>query len=177
MTVARTGLRQEWLLYRFWDAAGRLLYIGQTGRIAVARWLEHIRHQSWADQIARMEVDTTVYASLAEVIAVERAAILRERPIHNGTHNHGNPHRVAPARPAGRPARWSPASARRRAGPRWRVRAAAVGAVWLVASAALVWAILPAVPIGTAVWLGPSSVAVALVAAARQTRRRPRRRW
>lgn len=174
VTAARTGLRQEWLLYRFWDAAGRLLYIGQTGRIAVTRLLEHVRKQSWAPQIARVEVDPTVYTSLADVLDAERAAILREQPIYNGTHNHANPHRVITARPAGRPARWSPTPVRRRAWTRRRIRLVAVGSVWLIVTVAMTWAVLPQVPVGTALWLGPTASTGLVVAGAWQSRRR---RW
>jgi hypothetical protein len=87
-------VEQVWYIYRFWDVDGRLLYIGQTGRLAVDRWLEHLKHQWWADEIVTMQRQTLTYNSLAAVCKAEELAIKAEWPLHNDMHNHRNPNRV-----------------------------------------------------------------------------------
>jgi hypothetical protein len=79
-------------LYRFYRADGVLLYIGQTGRLPLARLIEHLYEQQWAHEIARWEVDPQVWHAEAEVLAAEEVAIKAEKPLRNWTHNEG-PHR------------------------------------------------------------------------------------
>lgn len=137
-------VEQEWYLYRFWDLRGRLLYIGQTSREAVARWLEHIKHQWWAGEIVTMQRQALTYPTYAAVIVAEERAIKSEFPLHNDKHNHNNPHRiVAPPhgvavqrarRPMVRP---EPVRARRRL-TRWQRRTVTVVGCWL-ATVLLTW--------------------------------------
>lgn len=99
----------EWRLYRAWGDLPResgmwrrflawllggwqqLLYLGFTGRTAVARWAEHAADKSWARDVAVWERDPRVYYSEAEVRAAERERIIAERPVHNVEHNGNNP--------------------------------------------------------------------------------------
>lgn len=70
-------------LYRFYDAQGRLLYIG----IAVdflARWGKH-RKKTWWPLVARMEIEQ--HPNRAAACAAERKAIILEKPLHNYVHN------------------------------------------------------------------------------------------
>jgi hypothetical protein len=99
----------EWRLYRAWGDLPResgwrrrltswllggwqqLLYIGITNRTAVARWAEHLDGKRWAPDVACWERDPRVWTTEADVLAVERAAIIAERPVHNVQHNGNNP--------------------------------------------------------------------------------------
>ncbi|MFF0822434.1 hypothetical protein ACFYUR_18890 [Micromonospora haikouensis] len=99
----------QWRLYRAWGDLPResglwsravcwllggwqqLLYIGVTRRTAVARWAEHLDGKTWAGDVACWERDPRVWATEADVLAVERAAIIAERPVHNVAHNGNNP--------------------------------------------------------------------------------------
>jgi hypothetical protein len=90
---------REWLLYRFWNHAGDLLYIGQTSRHGLARWFEHMRDQRWAHEVATIQSDPRVWYSEAEVLDAERDAIHAERPRYNIAHNGTNPHRVVVRHP------------------------------------------------------------------------------
>lgn len=180
-------VEQEWFIYRFWDIHGRLLYIGQTGRAAVARWLEHIKHQWWAGEIVTMQRQALTYRSEAAVLRAEEIAIKSEFPLHNDKHNHGNPNRiVAPPhgvtvqrarRPMARP---EPVRARRRL-TRWQRRALTVVGGWL-ATVFLTWIPLHADHPG---WSGLKLAAVLVtvvalglwMATGRKRRRRRRRVW
>lgn len=67
-------------LYRHYDAAGVLLYVG-TARDPVKRLIGHEGRSPWADDIATITIesfDTDEAAYKAEAIAVEK-----ERPIYN----------------------------------------------------------------------------------------------
>jgi hypothetical protein len=93
--------QRDCALYRFWvrhPTTGRIVlgYVGETVRMPFVRLMEHIYDQPWADTIVRWEVDTTVYAGKVAVLAAEKAAIERERPLYNIEHNMGNPVRVKP---------------------------------------------------------------------------------
>ncbi|MEV5819326.1 hypothetical protein AB0L22_09135 [Micromonospora haikouensis] len=99
----------QWRLYRAWGDLPResgwwarfvcwllggwqqLLYIGVTERTAIARWAEHLKEKRWAPDIACWERDDRVWSTEADVLAVERAAIIAERPVHNVQHNGNNP--------------------------------------------------------------------------------------
>lgn len=90
-------------LYRFWvldPATGyttRVLgYVGETARIPFERLMEHVYAQPWADTIVGWEVDPTVYTGKAAVLAAEKAAVRRERPLYNVEWNMGNPDRIPP---------------------------------------------------------------------------------
>jgi hypothetical protein len=131
-----------WRLYRFYDADGVLLYIGQTGRMPLERLIEHLYEQGWAHEIARWEVDPRTWATEADVLAAEEAAIRVEKPCYNWQHNEG-PHRVwvpkvgSYRHPGRKPAPTPKLS------PRWRrLRnwAAGLAAGWLAATLLLWWA-------------------------------------
>lgn len=69
-------------LYRHFDAAGRLLYVG-ISLSAIARLGEHKAAAHWFWHIARIEV--TAYATRASAMKAERLTIQREKPLHNIT--------------------------------------------------------------------------------------------
>jgi hypothetical protein len=72
-------------LYRHFDAAGNLLYVGKTIRPAWRRTSEHAKEKDWWQ-----EVTTTTYAryaSEAELSRAEISAIRREHPLHNIAHS------------------------------------------------------------------------------------------
>lgn len=120
-TAARpVSLLREYRLYRFFDDAGRLLYVGITGRQTLERLLEHVRSKGWAPDMACWERDPRIWHTEAEVLAVEKATIVTERPVHNVAHNGNNPGRPAarqqsvradptatPRRTASGPSLWS----------------------------------------------------------------------
>lgn len=99
----------EWRLYRTWGWLPKesgiwrrlaawllgnrqqLLYVGVTERTAIARWAEHMKEKWWAPDIACWERDERIYASEADVLAAETAAIWAERPVHNIAKNGNNP--------------------------------------------------------------------------------------
>jgi len=69
-----------YILYRFFDPAGRLLYIGLTSDPG-HRIKQHKRQKSWWLHVARMEVEHC--ASRGELVEAERLAIKQERPLYN----------------------------------------------------------------------------------------------
>lgn len=70
-------------LYRFYDASGRLLYIGITSH-PKDRWAAH-KYASWAEVAVRRTVEWLPDWTAAE--AAERTAIEAEKPIYNEAHN------------------------------------------------------------------------------------------
>lgn len=79
-------------LYRHFDAAGSLLYLGISIRPGV-RLAEHMTSSAWADQIAAITIEWLPDQEAAS--AAERAAISAERPIHNRAHSCGGLNAVA----------------------------------------------------------------------------------
>ncbi|RSN12849.1 hypothetical protein DMB42_11770 [Nonomuraea sp. WAC 01424] len=75
-------MRERTALYRLYDAADELLYVGITTDTAV-RWQAHSTTKWWP-QVARKAVQW--YATRAEAAAAEIAAIKTERPAHNRAH-------------------------------------------------------------------------------------------
>jgi hypothetical protein len=73
-------------LYRWFDAEGRLLYVGISLH-AAARASEHRRSQPWWPLAVRMDIEKLGQITRAEAETVERAAIIAERPIYNIVHN------------------------------------------------------------------------------------------
>lgn len=139
-------------LYRFWvrdpDTGERVFgYLGETVRQPLARLVEHLNSQPWADTIIGWEVDDRVFAGKDAVLAAERAAVEAELPLYNDEWNRGNPHRIdleqarlqrwARDDAAGKP-RWAPPAKRPRAAPR-TVSAPASRTARLL----LWWAVLP----------------------------------
>ena len=67
-------------LYRHFDAAGQLLYVG-ISLSAVGRLAQHKLTAHWFAQLARIEVEWL--SSRNEALKAERAAIAAENPAHN----------------------------------------------------------------------------------------------
>lgn len=71
------------VVYRVYDTAGILLYIGSTGN-ARKRWMEHrsqAENSEWAHRADRFKI--TTYPSILDARAAERFAIQSERPMFN----------------------------------------------------------------------------------------------
>jgi hypothetical protein len=68
-----------------YDASGTLLYIG-ISKSALGRLAQHLDTQPWADQVARVEIETH-RVGRCTIESMERAAIIRERPLYNKAHN------------------------------------------------------------------------------------------
>ncbi|MCX4232061.1 GntR family transcriptional regulator [Streptomyces ortus] len=67
-------------LYRFFDAAGNLLYVGVSGNTE-ARWRQHAESKPWWSDVA--DKTTEWLGSRAEALDAERIAIRTEKPLHN----------------------------------------------------------------------------------------------
>ena len=96
-------------LYRFHDAAGRLLYVG-ISRNLVARWAQHETEKPWWPEVVRKTV--VMYGSRREAEIAEGRAIRSESPLHNkamGRRDASEPKRparklgVIPKKPASAP--------------------------------------------------------------------------
>ena len=72
-------------LYRYYDADGRLLYIGISLN-AVARATQHRADKHWWNDVARMTVEK-IPGDRRHALEVERQAIRDEGPLHNVVHN------------------------------------------------------------------------------------------
>jgi predicted GIY-YIG superfamily endonuclease len=72
-------------LYRLYDAADSLLYVGITSNPR-ARFTQHAIYKPWWSEVANTAV-SWLMCTRQEALAVEAAAIRNERPIHNGKHN------------------------------------------------------------------------------------------
>lgn len=70
-------------LYRHFDAAGRLLYVGVSLSTTV-RLMAHMARADWADQIATITVER--FYSRTAALHAERTAIKAEKPLHNIIH-------------------------------------------------------------------------------------------
>jgi len=71
-------------LYRFFDAGGRLLYIGISLNPGV-RWKQHRADKPWWTEVATVTVEA--HPDRTAVQAAEREAIRAERPRYNVAHN------------------------------------------------------------------------------------------
>lgn len=67
-------------LYRHFDAAGNLLYVGISLN-TVARLSQHKRNARWYEQIVRIDIER--FRSRTEALAAEDRAIEVEKPLHN----------------------------------------------------------------------------------------------
>jgi predicted GIY-YIG superfamily endonuclease len=72
-------------LYRLFDADGTLLYIG-ISYSAIARFAQHKADKPWIGDVCRIEIETHD-VSRAEILEIERQAIISERPLHNVVHS------------------------------------------------------------------------------------------
>lgn len=84
------------VLYRLYDANGRLLYIGKTINHWTGRMSEHRNIQPWWHEVAQVRLEP--YLTDHELSAAEIAAIKSERPRYNVVHNRS--HSQAPKRVA-----------------------------------------------------------------------------
>lgn len=71
-------------------------YVGETWRWPLARLLEHVYDQPWADTIVGWDLDPRVFAGKTAVLAAEAAAIRAEKPLYNVKGNEGNRKRIPP---------------------------------------------------------------------------------
>ena len=71
-------------VYRFFDAADRLLYIGITSS-ASARLAQHAGDKDWFPEVARASFEH--FGSRSDALAAEKAAIVAERPAYNLRHS------------------------------------------------------------------------------------------
>lgn len=67
-------------VYRFYDAADALLYIGICDE-PLKRWYTHAVDKSWWPEVVRFRV--AWFPSRDEAIEAEREAIIAEKPLHN----------------------------------------------------------------------------------------------
>lgn len=67
-------------LYRFYDAGGRLLYVGISKQLPV-RWRNHGQFKSWWPDVARATIEH--YESRDAAAEAEIRAIVTERPAYN----------------------------------------------------------------------------------------------
>lgn len=83
MTAAQIDAGDMPALYRFFDAAGRLLYVGQS-KDPGSRFKQHERDKHWFPDVAEIRIERVA----AELIDdLEREAIRDEHPLHNIQHN------------------------------------------------------------------------------------------
>lgn len=71
-------------LYRYFDADGRLLYIGISLH-AAKRAAEHRAGKDWWNDVATMTIEK--FATREAALEAERVAIIAEGPLHNVVHN------------------------------------------------------------------------------------------
>ena len=72
------------ILYRFYDAAGALLYVGITYD-QTARWRKHAKEKSWWGEVASTKVEE--HESRSSALTSEYLAITCEKPRYNVAHN------------------------------------------------------------------------------------------
>lgn len=75
---------QQPLVYRFYDMAVRVIYIGSTDTFA-ARQQRHERSSEWWPDVASIRLEH--FPTYDEALVAERRAIRAERPVHNIAHN------------------------------------------------------------------------------------------
>jgi hypothetical protein len=80
-------------VYRFYDAAGALLYVGMSNRPWDRLEWGH-RKKSWWRDVARQEV--TWFRSGADALSAEARAIATEHPVHNAQPGRIVPHLGGP---------------------------------------------------------------------------------
>lgn len=102
-------------LYRLYDRAGALLYVGITNS-PERRFAEHAADKVWWPEVAARDVAWA--GNQQQALALERTAIQVLRPRYNICHNGRNPHRVVVTKVGRRPRRWK-VRGRRRKG--WRL--------------------------------------------------------
>ncbi len=76
-------MARDHALYRFYDHAGELLYIGIT-RDPAARWSQHSGDKPWWHRVQRITIQAM--PDRASALAAERIAIKAENPRYNVVH-------------------------------------------------------------------------------------------
>lgn len=76
----QSNLHEPTDLYRYYNAAGTLLYVG-VSKSAIMRATQHERLAPWWDRWTTMTRE--VFASRDAALEAERAAIIAEKPVHN----------------------------------------------------------------------------------------------
>ena len=76
-------------LYRLYDDAGQLLYVGISNN-PVRRGHQHIDRQPWAHQVRRQEWSSP-YPTRRAALDAERLAIIAEKPRYNVVHGEAHP--------------------------------------------------------------------------------------
>ena len=71
---------RQYALYRFRDADGRLLYVGQTSNFG-RRLQQHRNTKPWIDAVTRIDVEWFEFSN--EARAAEAHAIESEHPLYN----------------------------------------------------------------------------------------------
>ena len=77
-------------VYRMYDAAGTLLYVGATSRLPM-RVSEHGNQKPWFTSVDRIMVEH--FPDRASALAAEADAQKRERPLHDSQYGPGVPSR------------------------------------------------------------------------------------
>lgn len=80
-------------LYRHFDAAGRLLYIGKSVKVLDRHQGGHRKNAAWWTEITRIDLDHS-FQSQEALDAAEVAAIKAERPLWNKKHNYFGSYQV-----------------------------------------------------------------------------------
>lgn len=81
-------------LYRFYNAEGRLLYVGITS-VGPSRWKQHAIEKGWWTEVASITIEH--FDTRAEATLAERSAIQAEHPMHNVIHSTQRPTAATPA--------------------------------------------------------------------------------
>lgn len=98
MSSQAIGTERTHALYRMYDQAGQLLYVGITLDVAT-RFANHRGDKPWWTSVATIKLEH--FADRASVLAAERRAIQQERPAYNVVHRwRPAPQRCDPRRPA-----------------------------------------------------------------------------
>lgn len=82
---------QPTAVYRMYDAAGRLLYVGMTNNTDV-RWKWHAQSRGWWRHVSRKAVEW--HPDRATARRHEALAIKSEAPLYNSMHAAAGPHDV-----------------------------------------------------------------------------------
>lgn len=80
MPITALDTMRWWYVYRYFDEASELLYVGVTAD-PYTRWLQHKRRSPWAEAVYAVSLERFAYEDLA--LLFEREAIREEAPKHN----------------------------------------------------------------------------------------------
>jgi transcriptional regulator with XRE-family HTH domain len=69
-------------LYRFYDAQGRLLYVGQTVNVPTERFVLHANEKTWWSSVANITLEH-IEGSQADLDRAESLAYSTENPFYN----------------------------------------------------------------------------------------------